>query len=60
VTHLQAILRAVAQDLSDLRLRWALVGAGRLGSERASIHARGFQRERDLSRDLEQLIAQGV
>ena len=26
----------------------------------ALIHARGFQRERDLSRDLEQLIAQGI
>ncbi|MGH7353020.1 MAG: nucleotidyl transferase AbiEii/AbiGii toxin family protein, partial [Candidatus Rokuibacteriota bacterium] len=26
----------------------------------ALIHARGFQRDRDLSRDLERLIAQGV
>lgn len=46
---LGALLRvATPADLDEARHSVAL------------IHARGFQRERDLSRDLEQLIAQGV
>lgn len=46
---LGALLRvATPADLDDARHGVAL------------IHARGFQRDRDLSRDLEQLIAHGV
>jgi len=55
--------RTRPQDRIDLGALLRVASPADLDEARHSvalIHARGFQRERDLSRDLEQLIAQGI
>jgi hypothetical protein len=55
--------RTRPQDRVDLGALFGVATPADLDEARhgvALIHARGFQRDRDLSRDLEQLIARGI